>query len=257
LRDVGGRGAGIGHAEIVAPPPTVVESAARRAADPPARQVSPATRRLVGNLRAAGAAATYARSVSTRRRTTGAGTVPTPFDAALASIRGVTLRPEVVLEETPAPQRLSPFAVALQAEVVVDDEEAASGRFVLLHDPEGQEPWAGTFRVVSFVKGTVELDIAQDPMLTEVAWSWLVEALEDRGAEFRAESGTVTRTASQSFGAIEDRPPSGDVEIRASWTPRSSDLAPHLQAWADVLAQVAGLPPLPVGVAALPAPRRR
>jgi hypothetical protein len=61
----------------------------------------------------------------------------------------------------------------------VDDEEAASGRFVLLHDPDGQEPWDGQFRVVSFTKGTVELDIAQDPMLTEVAWSWLVEALDD------------------------------------------------------------------------------
>jgi hypothetical protein len=183
--------------------------------------------------------------------------VPAPFDVALASIRAVTLRPEIVLEETPAPQRLSPFAVALQAEVVVDDEELANGRFVLLHDPDGQEPWDGTFRVVSFVKGTVELDIAQDPMLTEVGWSWLIEALEERGAEFGAESGTVTRTASQSFGAIEDRDPSGDVEIRASWTPRTADIGPHLRAWGDVLAQVAGLPPLPPGVSPLPAPRRR
>jgi hypothetical protein len=179
------------------------------------------------------------------------------FAEALASIRGVTVRPEVVLEETPAPQRLSPFAVALQAEVVLDDEEAASGRFVLLHDPAGQEPWHGDFRVVTFAKGTVELDIAQDPMLTEVGWTWLVEALEDRGAGFRAESGTVTRTASESFGAISDRSPSGDVEIRASWTPTSTDIGAHLKAWTDVLAQVAGLPPLPPGVASLPLPRRR
>ena len=44
-----------------------------------------------------------------------------------------------------------------------------AGRFVLLHDPEGQEPWDGEFRVVTFARGTVELDIAGDPMLTEVA----------------------------------------------------------------------------------------
>jgi hypothetical protein len=198
--------------------------------------------------------------VTSRRRDPGtdAGSAPVPaaFAAALDSIRGVTLRPEIVLEETPAPLRLSPFALALQAEVVIDDEEAASGRFVLLHDPAGQEPWDGDFRIVSFAKGTLELDIAQDPMLTEVGWAWLMESLEERGATFRAESGTVTRTASESFGGIADRAPSGDVEIRASWTPDGPDIGPHLAAWGDVLAQVAGLPPLPPGVATLPRARR-
>ena len=197
--------------------------------------------------------------MSARRRDSGGGTdapVPASFTAALESIRSVSLRTEISIEETPAPQRLSPYAVALQAEVVVDDEEVASGRFVLLHDPAGQEPWDGQFLVVSFSKGTVELDIAQDPMLTEVAWSWLLESLDERGALSRAESGTVTRTASQSFGAIEDRPPSGDVEIRASWTPETPDIGPHVLAWADVLARVAGLQPLPAGVASLPLARR-
>ena len=169
--------------------------------------------------------------------------MPAAFAEALLSIRGTVLRPEVVIEETPAPLRLSPFALALQAEIVLNDDEAATGRFVLLHDPEGQEPWDGDFRVVTFAKGTVELDIASDPMLTEVAWGWLIEA--------------ITRTASESFGAISDRPPSGDVEIRASWTPATSDLGRHLAAWVDVLASVAGLPPIPAGVATLPAPRRR
>jgi hypothetical protein len=185
------------------------------------------------------------------------GTVPGLFAQALASIRGTVLRPEIEIEETPAPLRLSPFAVALQATVTVEDDELASGRFVLLHDPDGQEPWDGEFRVVSFAKGTVELDIAQDPLLTVVAWGWLIEALEMRGAGYHAESGTVTRTASESFGAIADRAPSGDVEIRASWTPDSADVSAHLEAWGDTLAQVAGLPPLPPGVTPLPGPRRR
>ena len=190
-----------------------------------------------------------------------AGAVPASFARALDSLHGVELRPEVSIEETPAPQRLSPFAVAIQAEVLLanddDADEAASGRFVLLHDPDGQEPWDGQFRLVTFAKGTVELDIASDPMLTEVAWSWLLEALEERGAQFRAESGTVTRTASQSFGAIGERPPQGDVEVRASWTPATDDIGPHLQAWSDVLSRIAGLPPWPPGVSSLLLSRRR
>ena len=92
-------------------------------------------------------------------------TLPVSFARAMDSIRSVVLRSEVHVEETPAPQRLSPYAIALQATVVVDprgEDEAASGRFVLLHDPAGQEPWDGTFRIVTFAKGTVEIDIAGD-----------------------------------------------------------------------------------------------
>jgi hypothetical protein len=185
------------------------------------------------------------------------GRAPEEFAAALESIRSTTLRPEIAVEETPAPLRLSPYAVALQADLVVEDQDVANGRFVLLHDPAGQEPWDGVFRIVAFARGTIELDIAGDPMLTEVAWAWLVEALEAREADFRAESGTVTRTASQSFGALADRAPSGDVELRASWTPATADIGPHLLAWGDLLAQIGGLPPLPPGVATLPGPRRR
>ena len=43
------------------------------------------------------------------------------FRTALTSLREVRLRPEMVLEEAPAPQRLAPYAIALTAEVVVDD----------------------------------------------------------------------------------------------------------------------------------------
>ncbi|MGA1699860.1 MAG: DUF3000 family protein, partial [Candidatus Nanopelagicales bacterium] len=63
------------------------------------------------------------------------------FDRALTSLRGVRLRPELTLDEGPAPQRLAPHAVALTSEFIEDDEEMASGRFVLLHDPDGVEAW--------------------------------------------------------------------------------------------------------------------
>ncbi|HET8970913.1 MAG TPA: DUF3000 domain-containing protein, partial [Candidatus Nanopelagicales bacterium] len=159
--------------------------------------------------------------MTARRRNTptGEGDLPAEFTAALTSLRAVEHRPEIDVAETPAPQRLAPHAVALLGEVVVDDEEIASGRFVLLHDPDGQQAWDGTFRVVSFVRARVELEMAGDPMVTQVAWTWLLESLQDHGATWTAPSGTVTRTASESFGSLADRAPVGEVEIRASWTP--------------------------------------
>lgn len=195
--------------------------------------------------------------MTARKRDTppGGSTTPAEFERALASLRSAALRPEVTVEETPAPQRLAPHAVAMLGEVLEGDDELASGRFVLLHDPDGQEPWGGTFRIVSFVRASVEMEMATDPVLTEVAWSWLLEALDDRGAAWAAPSGTVTRTASQSFGSLQDRPPVGEVEIRASWTPLDAGVGAHLQAWSDVLSHLAGLPPVPAGVTVLSRPR--
>ncbi len=186
---------------------------------------------------------------------------PEPFRRACESLRAVRLRPEVVLDEAPAPQRLAPWAVAMTGDVLADPtdetaEELATGRFVLLHDPAGHETWNGTFRVVTFVRAGVEPEVAADPMLASVGWSWLVESLEAHRAPYTAPSGTVTRVASESFGAMGDRAPSAEVEIRASWTALDSRLGPHLEAWADLLATTAGLPPLAPGVVALPRARR-
>ena len=65
------------------------------------------------------------------------GTTAPAFERALAELRAARLRPEVRVTEVPAPQRIAPYAVALTAEVVTngEDDELASGRFVLLHDP--------------------------------------------------------------------------------------------------------------------------
>ena len=57
------------------------------------------------------------------------------------------------------------------------------------------------------------------------------------------------------------------VEIRASWTPlipdaqslgpdlAPLDLAPHVEAWGELLCTAAGLPPVPDGVAVMPSRR--
>ncbi len=181
------------------------------------------------------------------------------FAQVLDAVRRTTLRPEVVVEEVPAPTRLAPQALALTGEVYpvrgAEEESAATGRFVLLHDPSAPEPWEGVWRVVTYAKATVEPEVGHDPMVGEVGWSWLTDALRGRDLSWTAEAGAVTCVLSESFGALSDREATVELEIRASWSPLDSHLETHLQAWADLLCTIAGLPPLPDGVAALPGRR--
>jgi hypothetical protein len=174
------------------------------------------------------------------------------WQVALDSLQSPALRPEFTLEEVPAPQRLAPHSIALAVEAVDgDDEELAVGRFIVLHDPEGQETWDGTFRVVSFVRAPIESDVVTDDLFDEVAWSWLTDALTDAGAAFHNVSGTVTRTVSRSFAGLEDRSTETDLEIRASWSPDTEDLSMHMKAWLALIEKSSGLTPLPEGVTAL------
>ncbi len=180
------------------------------------------------------------------------------FAQAVEGLRAARLRPEVRLGEVPAPQRIAPYAVALTGEVVgsPDGEELSSGRFVLLHDPSCPEPWEGSWRAVTFARAELEPEVATDPSLGEVGWAWLIEALNDRRLSFGAEAGTVTRVVSERFGGLADRMTTVEMEVRASWTPRDGRLGDHLLAWTDLLCTIAGLPPLPEGVVALPGVRR-
>jgi hypothetical protein len=183
------------------------------------------------------------------------------FTQALRDLRVARLRPEVRLTEVPAPSRIAPFAVAMTAEVVTagimdEGDELASGRFVLLHDPSAPEPWDGMWRAVTFARAELEPELANDPMLGAVGWSWLMDALEQHDATYVAEGGTVTRVVSESFAGLDDRSIKVEMEIRASWTPTGPNLGIHLQAWADLLCTIAGLPSLPEGVVALPGQRR-
>lgn len=174
------------------------------------------------------------------------------WQGALDSLQSPILRPEFTLEEVPAPQRLAPHSIALAVEAVdADDEELAVGRFIVLHDPEGQDTWDGTFRVVSFVRAPIESDVVTDDLFDEVAWSWLTDALSDAGAQFHNASGTVTRTVSRSFAGLEDRSTETDLEIRASWSPDTEDLSLHMQAWLALVEKSSGLTPLPEGVTAI------
>ncbi|MFL6240107.1 MAG: DUF3000 domain-containing protein [Actinomycetes bacterium] len=184
-------------------------------------------------------------------RVGGGAEPPEGFRRSLASLRSASVRPEVVIDETPAPTRLAPYAVALSAEVRQGDNDLATGRLVVLHDPDGQDAWSGPTRIVGYVRAACEPEMANDPLLPAVGWSWLTEALQARGATYTAASGTVTRVASESFGGLSGGPASAEVEIRASWSPLDEDLGHHLEGFGDLLCQAGGLPPLPPGVATL------
>ena len=58
--------------------------------------------------------------------------------------------------------------MALNGEIMQADDELAHGRFVLLHEPGGQDPWQGDTRIVVFVKSVLEPDLAVDPLLLEL-----------------------------------------------------------------------------------------
>ncbi len=166
-------------------------------------------------------------------------------------------RPEVVCEEVPAPQRVAPYSAAITADVLVDEAELATGRLVLLHDPDGHEAWQGTFRCVAYVRAEIDAEMVTDPLLGTVAWSWLTEALDAQGARYETPSGTVTRVASESFGGMSDEPARAEIELRASWTPVDDAIGAHAQAWGTLLCTAAGLPPMPPGVVAIPHRRVR
>lgn len=181
---------------------------------------------------------------------------PSAFLEAVSSLRSAQVRAEISLSEAPSPARLAPHSLALNADLSIDGEEdVATGRFVLLHDPQGQQAWAGAFRIVTFIKAEVDAEMTSDPLLTEVGWTWLLDSLAEHGVEHTMTSGTVTRVASESFGELSDRGLSAEIEIRASWTPIGA-IADHFEAWCDVLSTCAGLPPLPADVASI-APRHR
>jgi Protein of unknown function (DUF3000) len=186
-----------------------------------------------------------------------ASALPEEFRVAVAQLRAARLRPEVFCEEMPAPQRIAPFASALSADVTVDGEEVGTGRIVLLHDPAGNDAWDGTFRCVAYARAEIDPEMANDPLLAEVGWSWLSEALSAHGASYVAPSGTVTKVSSESFGGMADEEASAQLEIRASWTPVAEnagttlDLGPHVEAWGELLCTASGLPPVPEGVAPL------
>lgn len=179
---------------------------------------------------------------------------PAEFHDAVESMNAATVRPEIELGPIRPPQRLAPFSYAIGAEVkhpemdVVPEQSDgdAFGRLILLHDPEGSDAWDGTMRLVAYIQADLDSTEAIDPLLPEVAWSWLVDALAAHPDQVTALGGTVTATTSVRYGDISGPPRAHQLELRASWTATSPDLGVHVQAFCEVLEHAAGLPPVGV-----------
>jgi hypothetical protein len=111
---------------------------------------------------------------------------------------------------------------------------------------DGREDWTGPFRVVIQVHADVEEEMAADPLLGEVGWSWLTEALDLHAPGYQAPSGTVTRVITEGYGGKEDEPPATAFELRASWCPGDDEIDDEIHgavvAWSEMLASAAGLP---------------
>jgi len=170
-------------------------------------------------------------------------------------MKAATTRPELTITEIPAPGSLAPNSLALAADVIPAqhgiDSPLGTGRFVLLHDQTSPEAWGGEFRVVCFAQSPLDTDMALDPFMAEVAWSWLVDALATRGAGYHSASGTATKILSTGFGELESQGDGAVIELRASWTPLDHEIGAHVEGWSELLCMLAGLPPAAEGVSLL------
>jgi hypothetical protein len=176
------------------------------------------------------------------------------FNAALQSLAGAQLRTELTLQEIPAPVKLAQRAIAFAADVSDDHlgehADAGTGRFVLLHDDKPHEQWGSNFRIVAFAKSPLETLIGADDMISDVAWTWLIEALGNRGAKYINSAGTTTRIISNGYGMLSNQTDHAELEMRVSWSPEG-DFAAHLEAWQDLICMMSGYPLLPPQVSPL------
>ena len=168
------------------------------------------------------------------------------FDDVAAVIREATFRDDLTVREIPAPAGLAPHALALAADVRPEasgnDSAYGTGRFILLHDPDEPAQWNGTWRIVCFAQAPLEPEIGMDALLADVTWSWLTDALQAHAATYPSPSGTATKTLSKGFGSLADEGDGAQIELGASWTP-TANLTAHVEAWAELVCMLAGLPP--------------
>ncbi|MFT3799085.1 DUF3000 domain-containing protein [Microbacterium sp.] len=181
------------------------------------------------------------------------------FGDVADALRAMEFRTDFTVREIAAPTSLAPDAIAFAGDVRPDadglDSEYGTGRFILLHDAAAPDAWNGPWRIVCFAQAPLEPEIGIDPMLADVAWSWLVDALATRGADFHSASGTATKTLSKGFGSLAAEGDGAQIELRASWSP-AGDLTAHVAAWAELVCMLAGLPPGSEGIAVFGGQRR-
>lgn len=169
--------------------------------------------------------------------------IPDDFRVALLSLRDVQRIPAIHLSEVPAPRALAPYTAALSLHTQEEDHDSplATGRFVILHDPDSQAGWNGTFRLVAQMRTQIDEEMGADPLLSEAIWHWCHDCLEEAGAGYHSLTGTVTKEVSESYGGLVLTGSRLCVELRASWTPVTPYLGEHLHAWMTLMGRTSGI----------------
>ena len=184
--------------------------------------------------------------------------LPDDFAQAVASASEARFRPELDVTDIPSPTGIAPYAKAWSATVTPGPgEEGDQGisRLVLLYDPASPPAWSGVLRIVCFAKAPLDKMMTDDPLLPDVAWSWLTDALAAHDAPYDRAAGTASTITSTGLGEMRSNMTGAEMELRASWSPRSSEVKNHLEAWAEFVCLLAGYPPTSDGVATLRASR--
>lgn len=147
---------------------------------------------------------------------------------------------EIHIEETKAPSAIAPYAFALSATIDHPCAPETEGRLILLHDPDGHDSWGGTLRLVTYVSVALDHVAMIDPIAAEMAWSWLLDGLDDGNATYTAAGGTVTSTFSVKFGELATRTDKQSGELASRTERRSSELASRTNQHSGELASRAG-----------------
>ena len=152
-----------------------------------------------------------------------------------------------------APSGLAPDALAFAADVTAGSgkHDRGTGRLIFLDDPSEPEGWGGRTRAIIFAQSPIEPLMGGHDELAEVAWSWLRESLDHFDAKYDHPAATVTRVVSVGFGELASQGRGSQIEVRASWSPASSDARPHAEAWARFVLHVAGFDVQPDGIVSL------
>ena len=175
------------------------------------------------------------------------------FHDIVQSLQTVNWPSGLDVQQIDAPQGLAPNAIAFSADVTAGTgkHDRGTGRLIFLDDPSEPEGWGGRTRAIIFAQSPIEPLMGGHDELAHVAWSWLTDALAHTGASYSHPAATVTRVVSDGFGELASQGRGSQIEVRASWSPASSDVRPHAEAWARFVLHVAGFDVLPEGVASM------
>jgi len=179
---------------------------------------------------------------------------PAAFQLAVESLRHAEIREELHVKQIDEPDKLATCAIAFSAHITEDlstPADAGTGRFVLLWEPTMQDSWGSQFRVVCFAKSPIEANIGSDELGSDIAWAWLTDALSLRHADYINPAGTATRIISSGYGSLASQSDHAEIEVRASWSPTTSQIGNHLEAWQDLVCIMSGFAHLPQGVTSL------